>query len=308
MKTLFGYFAKFYREELRWLYLAVLLVFLVGTTWIFYSQKSVAALIGGGAAGAWRFPANLAVFGISFAVPLLLYYVFNRYREALRAPGFWFMAGTALLIFCFKVYFWWQRPLAMAYAGNEHVSYWQNCFTNLISAGLLSIPVLLYWFFIDRKERPFYGWSTKRVEWKPYLIIMALMIPLVLLAAQQHDFQQQYPKAEIVLKRGGITGNHTGHLLFFEGCYGLDFFATELFFRGFLVIGLSKYLGRGAILPAAVFYVFIHYGKPLGETVSSFIGGTALGILAYETQSIWGGVLLHLGTAWAMEGLAYVHF
>ena len=66
-------------------------------------------------------------------------------------------------------------------------------------------------------------------------------------------------------------------------------------------MAMVKYCGRQCILPMAAFYMLIHFGKPLGETVSSFFGGTLLGILALETRSIYGGIMVHLGIAWLME-------
>ncbi len=35
-------------------------------------------------------------------------------------------------------------------------------------------------------------------------------------------------------------------------------------------------------------YVALHYGKPAGETISSFFGGYILGVLAYQSKNIWG--------------------
>ena len=43
------------------------------------------------------------------------------------------------------------------------------------------------------------------------------------------------------------------------------------------------------------------FGKPLGEDISSFWCGLLLGIISYNTQSIWGGLIVHLGIAWLME-------
>jgi hypothetical protein len=51
----------------------------------------------------------------------------------------------------------------------------------------------------------------------------------------------------------------------------------------------------------AAFYCTIHFGKPLGECITSFFGGLALGVLAYRTRSILGGLIIHLGLAWMME-------
>jgi hypothetical protein len=87
----------------------------------------------------------------------------------------------------------------------------------------------------------------------------------------------------------------------YELSYGLDFLSIELFFRGLLVIGLVRYAGEKAILPMAAFYCTIHFGKPLGECITSFAGGLVLGVLAYRTRSVLGGLIVHLGLAWMME-------
>ena len=39
----------------------------------------------------------------------------------------------------------------------------------------------------------------------------------------------------------------------------------------------------------------------MGEAISSFFGGLLLGIVSYNTGSILGGLLVHLGIAWMME-------
>jgi membrane protease YdiL (CAAX protease family) len=80
---------------------------------------------------------------------------------------------------------------------------------------------------------------------------------------------------------------------------------VELFFRGFLVIGMVSMIGKKAILPMAVLYCFVHFGKPFGEALSSFFGGYILGVLAYYTRNVFGGLIVHLGIAYLMEILAF---
>ena len=91
----------------------------------------------------------------------------------------------------------------------------------------------------------------------------------------------------------------------YEFCYGIGFIAVELFFRGFLVIGLVSLLGKDVILPMAATYVFLHFGKPAGEAISSFFGGYILGVIALYSGNIWGGVFVHVGIAWLMEAMAW---
>jgi hypothetical protein len=42
------------------------------------------------------------------------------------------------------------------------------------------------------------------------------------------------------------------------------------------------------------------------EAVSSIFGGYILGVIALQTRSIWGGILVHVGIAWMMEAIAWL--
>ena len=130
--------------------------------------------------------------------------------------------------------------------------------------------------------------------------MLLIMVPLVALASTQKDFLSMYPKLNNVQffldqKNGGL------YKLLYELSYGSDFFSIELFFRGFLILAFAKWAGKETILPMALFYCTIHFGKPLGECISSYFGGIILGVITYYTQSIFGGLMVHLGIAWLME-------
>ena len=73
-----------------------------------------------------------------------------------------------------------------------------------------------------------------------------------------------------------------------------------------MVVGLSRYLGKNAILPMVACYAFLHFGKPMWETIGSVFGGFGLGVLAYESKNIYGGLIVHLGVAWGMEFSAFI--
>jgi Type II CAAX prenyl endopeptidase Rce1-like len=89
--------------------------------------------------------------------------------------------------------------------------------------------------------------------------------------------------------------------------YAMHWIITiELFFRGLLIVTLSRVLGVHAIVPVALFYFSIHLGKPMLEAISSFFGGLILGAVSIETKSIWGGWMVHCGIALFMELLAHL--
>ena len=94
-------------------------------------------------------------------------------------------------------------------------------------------------------------------------------------------------------------------MMIFEFIYGADFFNVELLFRGFFVVGIAQVLGKHAIMPTVVIYCYLHFGKPVGEAISSILGGYILGIIAFYTRSLLGGVTIHIGIAWLMEAVAY---
>jgi hypothetical protein len=105
---------------------------------------------------------------------------------------------------------------------------------------------------------------------------------------------------------GFLPTIHWYDRLFFEISYGIDFLAIEVFFRGFIVLAFAHFVGKDAILPMAAFYCVIHFGKPVPECISSYFGGLILGVLTFETGTILGGLLVHLGIAWLMEAGGYV--
>jgi hypothetical protein len=145
------------------------------------------------------------------------------------------------------------------------------------------------------------GLTTKGLHAGPYFGLLLLLVPLVVLASTQPDFLRVYPKIKAIAFMSSYPGPLWLRQSGYELSYGLDFLSIEVFFRGLLVIGLVRYAGEQAILPMAAFYCTIHFGKPLGECITSFAGGMALGVLAYRTRSVLGGLIIHLGLAWLME-------
>jgi membrane protease YdiL (CAAX protease family) len=166
--------------------------------------------------------------------------------------------------------------------------------------------ILAYYKVYDRQQSHRYGLNTGAFELKPYLLMLLIMIPLIAVASHEESFLRQYPMYK--------TSNAHGHLHvhewvtagIYELSYGANFITVEFLFRGFMVIGISQVLGRKAVLPMVAAYCFIHFGKPPVEAISSIVGGYILGVIALETQSIWGGVLVHVGIAWMMELAAFV--
>jgi membrane protease YdiL (CAAX protease family) len=74
----------------------------------------------------------------------------------------------------------------------------------------------------------------------------------------------------------------------------LDLFSWEFLFRGFLLFALYRVAGPSAVVLQAVPFAMAHLGKPPLETLSTVLGGTAFGWLAWRARSFVYPYLIHV--------------
>jgi hypothetical protein len=241
-------------------------------------------------------------FGIPF-VSALLILKSARPGTFSWSPGLLLFLITALISFSLRSSFREHHSLS-GFVDENNPLYSHRLLNTIFLGPLMCLLPLLWWLCFDRKKEPLYGFSRRGFELRAYVLLLLLMVPLVAIASTQKDFLAYYPKFAGLLKEADPA--FLEKTLLFELFYGLDFIYIEFFFRGFMILALARFIGRDAILATAVFYCTIHFGKPAGETISSFFGGIILGVLALETRSILGGIMVHMGIAWLMElgGLA----
>lgn len=146
-----------------------------------------------------------------------------------------------------------------------------------------------------------YGLKRSSQYLRVYALIFVLLMPLFLAVSFTPQFLSYYPKMNISMYDGALGWERWQVIGLFELCYANDFLGVESMFRGALVVGMARWLGRRAILPMALTYMCIHLGKPDLELCSSVIGGYILGVLAWRTHHLWGGIIIHLGIAMFFE-------
>jgi hypothetical protein len=251
-----------------------------------------------------RFDQLLALFLVycsAFVIPYL-FAMIRRKHLVTATPEFWLLLLIAPALFALKVSI--ANPLENSIDG-----IWGSYVTSITTLPFKFLVVLIplvVLYKISPVGKNFWGMTLKNVQWRPYCLMLALMAPLIIFASTQADFLSAYPRLKQVAFIVPYTENPLWYQFLYEISYGIDFITIELFFRGFLVFAFVRYAGPSAILPMATFYCSIHFGKPLLECISSFFGGLILGMIAHKTQSIVGGLAVHLGIAWMMEIGGYV--
>lgn len=246
-----------------------------------------------------KFYLRYLLFLAAFAIPYSLYLflgIKNYFKNTrlsfiiLIAPAFYALKMALPLSFHFSQEINWNR-------------YWNQVFNWPVHLIEMSIFLLICWKLFFPSET-LVGWPGKNFRLKPYLILLAMALPLVAAASLQPDFLSMYPKVNQFRYVIDTTRHPVFYKILFELAYGMDFISVELFFRGFLVLALVRIAGKDAILPMAAFYCAIHFGKPLAECISSYFGGILMGIMVYYTRTIGGVIIVHLGLAWLMEACA----
>ena len=133
-----------------------------------------------------------------------------------------------------------------------------------------------------------------------YGLFLVVVVPAMLIVSQSPDFGSYYPFYK-------TASRSWFDFLAWEAMYFAQFFALEMFFRGFWLGVLRKSFGSGAIFVMAVPYCMIHYGKPYLEACGAIVAGIALGSLSMKTKSIYSGFLVHITVAAMMDWLSLRH-
>ncbi|MBS1933977.1 MAG: CPBP family intramembrane metalloprotease [Bacteroidetes bacterium] len=298
MKLFFRYLKDYFREIalLNFLITTLFVAVLIFINYLFGIETRIRAI------SPWYI--QLSVFYIFFTLVFFAAYFFpgkNGFRLFTNQNKlFIILLFTAPFIFSLKMIHW-QTPSLFT----QNLNYpWNKYWAIILQLPLKLLLIFLFLWFIWKlkfSNETFFGLTSSFSKAKPYFLIILCLVPVIALASTQNDFLHTYPKVKNISFINDYASPLWFWKLLYEISYGLDFVSIELFFRGFLVIGFAHFAGINAILPMAAFYCTIHFGKPLGECISSYFGGIILGIIAYRTRSIIGGLIVHLGLAWMME-------
>ena len=291
------YLQDFYKKEFKLFYfILVLLLLAIGIYFNYWHQLESTIT----SEDTWwgRFSGYWLLYFIPFALAFFLQFLFFKGISWHKNYWFWAILFLAPAFFSFRVNFDFHQPLIKNIWIGGAQYFWLTCVNLVTRVFVLLIPVFIIWFIKDKGNQSFYG--TKSLQnLRPYLIMLLMMLPLITFACTQNDFLQMYPRAKFITPLN-LPFKRLYYIIY-ELCYGFDFLSIEFFFRGFLILSLYKICGPQCIIPVACFYCSIHFGKPMSEAISSFFGGLFLGIFCYNTKSIWGGLIIHLGIAWMME-------
>jgi uncharacterized protein len=145
------------------------------------------------------------------------------------------------------------------------------------------LPLLVIWLVF---REPLRDYGFRLGNWRvglAWTAVSSLLMALILYIVARTPAMQAYYEIR--------APEEIGRLLWLNG---LELFAWEFIWRGFMLFGLARILGPGpAILIQAIPFAFMHLGKPEIETLSTIFGGIGFGFVAWQTNSFIYPWLIH---------------
>lgn len=308
MRKILKYVLEFQKHHFDWkLYLSVAVFLLI--SFVFnYTLDFEDAYIDTFRDTFWHWLFMFLWMALPFVV--ISFILFWHKKEVKLNRKYWVVLVIGFAVLAFDRSFSWYESLYknLEYIDRKFLSkclFWcSSLLTNVLPL------MMIYRMMEDDYPKTYYGLQWKRFDFKPYFQMLGIAILLIGVGSFFSDLQSYYPRYQF--SKGEQFGE--AHdlaswipVMIYELCYGSDFVAVEVFFRGFLIHAFARTLGGYAVLAMVGSYAYLHFGKPLTEAVSSVFGGYLLGIVSYYTRSVWGGVVVHMGVAWTMEIFGYLH-
>ncbi|MCB0497463.1 MAG: CPBP family intramembrane metalloprotease [Cyclobacteriaceae bacterium] len=298
-----SYVKRFFEEDFsskKYLLIAIFLLLAIGINFTVEFETKYVAL----KEFFPRFIRYIAFYSFAYFGGVLIVRLSGSKKNYLRSPGYWFLSIFAMVVLAFDGSYHGAYDIAKYLVGTSSYVYVGRVLGEVRNLFTILIPLLVVWWFTRKHYESFFGLTLKNVIVKPYMLLLLIMLPLIIIAAQTDSFLESYPMFNAYRMDEKWDIAKIWLVMPYEFFYGSAFLSVELLFRGFLVIGLARFMGKDAILPMVCVYAFLHFEKPMGEAISSVFGGYLLGIFAYYSRNIWGGVFVHAGIALMMEAVA----
>jgi hypothetical protein len=309
MRTIVKELVEFIRSDFNiWIY-SFTFIFLFIFIRINYSYGTYWNFVNIIASGPERFIRFLILFSIPWILIAIPKLIVSKKSHLFKNTKFYLSISLILIFVAFDSGFSIFKILINYANSFDEQLYLTKIFSNLQGILLLLVIYIILYLIFKKIKPADIGLRIKNVNLKPYLILILVIIPMIVWASFNPNFLKMYPCYKPWDFPALFSIPKYISAVVYEFIYGLDFIAVELTFRGLLVIFIARYMGKDAILPMAVVYCLLHFGKPEAEAIASFLGGYFLGVVALSTKSIAPGLMLHLSLAYMMDTGAYLqHF
>ncbi|MDI9356666.1 MAG: CPBP family intramembrane metalloprotease [Chitinophagaceae bacterium] len=305
MKKIYKQLVIFIKNDVKLLYVLWLFLFVGGIIFTSYYLNFYNILISYRRKGIYPF-LIFVFYGITYLYALIGYAFLYKKWDIFVQKKLYFAMIAVLLSITLNRSVYVDQVLVEKNVPYPFMAYVFRITTQFSGIIYYFVPLYIYWYIFDRKKHPLYGFHYQKNVWKTYILLLICMIPLLAAASFTSSFLRMYPLYKDYGFSEAVNIPEWVSVSVFEFLYASGFVMVEFVFRGFLILAMQEVLGIHGVLPMATIYCVFHMGKPLVEFISSFFGGTLLGVVTYHSKSIYGGIFVHIGIALLMELFAFL--
>jgi len=303
MKSIFGYLKKHLREDFNAASYLIIAAFLAVSILLNYRFDLYKEFINT-RHDMVKVICLALVYAVAYYLPLTVHCLITKNTAALKSHRMWILSSLGILILAVDVGAPYLDELIDLLPAEVRLLAYKSA-KNLLSVFTVLLPLIALYHYQPHR-RSFYGLTLREFDYRPYFAILLILLPILAIASFTDNLGAYYPMYKTTPAHLYWQVPEWVPVLIYEFAYGWDFLTVEMMYRGFFVVVLCTYLGRPSVIAMASLYCFLHFGKPELEAISSIFGGYILGVIALETRSIYGGVIIHIGIAWMMELFGYL--
>jgi len=295
MRLILAYLYRFWKKDFHATLYGVVLVSVAIAIFFNYQFDFEDSIVDAQQKELWGWPTYWLYFAVPYFYVIALYHlILEQFHVSKR---FWVNSLFAITLLSLKVWFFFHEGLMPETGPYQDKYLFYKIANALVNVSIYVFGLVMFYKFFEVGNKNWYGLAKKENHWKVFALLLFIMVPLIVIASLQPDFLESYPRLNVKV----VKTNYWQWFGVYEPFYLGEFVALEWFFRGFLVVGMVRLLGHRAVLPMTVLYCVFHFGKPMGECIGSLFGGYILGVIAYYSRSIWGGIIVHMGVALFMD-------
>ena len=143
--------------------------------------------------GVVKFVCYLLFYSTAYFVTVVSYSFFYKRTDFLKTKKFWIKSLLVLSSLALDTSLPFFRNWINENFASE-IQFWvYKVLNNLVSLITVLLPLLLFYFFREKKEMHMYGLQAKHFDLKPYFFMLLLMLPLIVTASSHDSFLNQYP-------------------------------------------------------------------------------------------------------------------
>jgi hypothetical protein len=230
MKKIWKYLVDHIRHDFAWKHYLFVTIFLSVCLKINYTFDFEDSILDS-FSGTHKVAAYFLFFAFAYYTVLISVTVFKKEKSFWRSKTFHIKSILVLFVLALDKSAPFLKPMINHWFAPELYIWVYKVSVNLISVVTIIIPLLVYYFLYDKREKHIYGLRPQQVDTRPYFAMLGIMLPLIIAASFLPSFLKQYP-----MYRGAGAADYLGisewvTVLSYELAYAIDFISVEFVFR-----------------------------------------------------------------------------